>query len=385
MSKIIPYNTQTISSSDITSVVKTLKSEYLTQGPQNINLCEKIKKFVGINNVVLVNSASTALHIACLSLGLKKNDWLWTSANTFVASASCGLHCGAKVDLVDIDPFTNNICIKDLSKKLKISKKKNKLPKILVVVHFGGVPCEMKEIFKLSKKYNFKIIEDASHAFGSKYNNFKIGDCKYSDICVFSFHPIKTITTGEGGAILTKNKKISNKAMLLSNHGIERNINNKIKWLYDQKFLGYNFRLSDISASLGISQLNRINKLIKKREKVAEYYYKNLSSFPLILPPKIKNIKNSYHLFVVKFKKNNNKKNRNNFYNFMRKNNIHVQFHYIPLYRHTYFKKMHFKIKDFKNAENYFKCAISLPIYPNLNKTKLKRIIKTIRTFFYNN
>ena len=240
----------------------------------------------------------------------------------------------------------------------------------------------MDKIFKLSKKYKFQIIEDASHALGSVFKNSKIGDCKYSDFCIYSFHPIKTITTFEGGALLTKNSKLAQISEILSNQGIVRNINPKKKWVYDHKYLGFNFRLSDVAASLGISQLSRVKDFIKRRNKVAEFYYKNLSSLPLILPPKIKNIQNSFHLFVVKFKNNSKFSNRDNFYNYMRKNNVNVQFHYIPVYRHSYFKKMNFKLNEFKNMEEYFKTAISLPIYPNLTNKELKKICNLIKNYF---
>lgn len=379
--KIIPYNRQSINKLDINAVNAILKSEFLTQGPKNALFCDEIKKFTKSKYAVVLNSATSALHVACLSLNLRKNDYLWTSSNTFISSATSGIHCGAKIDLIDIDLNTGNLSVLDLEKKLIIAKKKKSLPKILVVVHFAGIPCDMKKIWHLSKKYNFKIIEDASHALGAKYYNSNIGNCRYSDICIFSFHPIKSITTFEGGAITTNSKSVYNFSKLLTNHGIIKNISKKKKWLYDQKILGFNFRLSDVSCALGISQIKRIKKFIKKRNYIAKFYSKNLKDLPLKLPKIDKNILSSYHLFVISLTDNK----RDNFFEFMSKHKIQLQYHYIPVYKHTFFKKkFKFKSINFPNMEYYYKHSISLPIFFDLNKKDLERIINLIKFFFKN-
>ena len=377
--QIIPYNKQNINSLDIKAINKVLKSKFLTQGPKNDIFCNEIKKFTKSRYAVVLNSATSALHVACLSLNLKKNDYLWTSCNTFVSSATSGIHCGAKIGLIDIDLNTGNLSVLDLEKKLKIAKRKKNLPKILVVVHFAGIPCDMKKIWNLSRKYHFKIIEDASHALGAKYYDSNIGNCRFSDICIFSFHPIKSITTFEGGAITTNSKSIYDFSKLLTNHGIIKNTDKKKRWLYDQKILGFNFRMSDVSCALGISQIQRIKRFIRKRNDIAKFYNQNLKGLPLKLPKIDKNIMSSYHLYVISFY--NNK--RDKFFKYMLKHKIHLQYHYIPLYRHTFFKKkFNFKTKNFTNMEYYYKHSISLPIFFDLNKRDLKKIVNLIKFFF---
>ncbi len=381
LKNLIPYNRQSINKSDIIEVNKVLKSSFLTQGPKNKIFCDKISKYTNSKYSLVLNSASSALQIACLAMNLSKKDILWTSANTFVSSATAGTHCGAKIDFIDIDPKTGNLSIENLESKLKFAKNKKSLPKILMVVHFAGIPCDMKKIKKLSNKYKFRIIEDASHALGSKYFGDNIGSCKYSDACIFSFHPIKSITTFEGGAITTNSKKIYHKSKLLSDHGIIRNISKKRKWLYDQKFLGFNFRLNDVSCAIGISQLSRLKKFIKERNKIASFYFKNLKNLPIDLPKIPHNFLSSFHLFVISIQDYN----RDNFYNYMLKKGIKLQYHYIPLYRQTYLKKM-YKVdkRNFKNMENYFNNSISLPIYVGLKKKDLIRITNEIKKFFNN-
>jgi len=382
LNEYIPYNKQSIDSSDLKAVNLALKSKYLTQGPKNKIFCKKITNYSKSKYAIVLNSATSALHVACLALDLKKNDVLWTSANTFISSATAGLHCGAKIDLIDIDLNTGNLSVRDLERKLIIAKKKNSLPKILVVVHFAGIPCDMIRIKKLSTKFNFKIIEDASHALGAKFNQEKIGNCKYSDACIFSFHPIKSITTFEGGSITTNSKKIYEKSKLISNHGIVKGINKKRKWLYDQKILGYNFRLSDVACALGISQIKKLDSFVKKRNKIANFYYNNLKNLPIKFAILQKGILSSFHLFVISFNQNC----RDDFYNFMLKEGIQLQYHYIPLYKHTFLKKnLKIKKKDFKNMEYYFKHSISLPLYVDLEKKNLIKIIKSTKKFFRQN
>ena len=384
---IIPYSKQSISKSDIKAVTKVLRSDYLTQGPKVLEFENRINKFVKSRFSVAVNSATSGLHLACLALGLKKGDWLWTSVNSFVASANCGLYCGAKIDLLDIDINDYNISINLLEKKLEEAKKNNKLPKIIIPVHFAGRPCKMREIFRLSKKYHFKIIEDASHALGAKINNKKIGACNFSSMTVFSFHPVKNITTAEGGIVTTNNKFLANKLKILRTHGINKNkkkflTKNPPPWFFEQVDLGFNYRMNDLEGALGISQLFKLNFFIKKSNQIANFYQKKLKDLPIILPSKDKNILNCYHLFPIRINIENSKKIRLKLFNFFKKKNIFVNVHYIPIHYHPYYAKMGFKRKDYPNLEKYYGSVMSLPIFPDIKKTQLEKIIKYLKIFF---
>jgi UDP-4-amino-4,6-dideoxy-N-acetyl-beta-L-altrosamine transaminase len=383
---VIRYSRQTIDNSDIQSVSKTLKSDWLTTGP-NIGIFENdICKKVSVKYGVAVNSATSALHIACKALGLSSGDNLWTSSNSFIASANCGLYCGAKVDLVDIDLDTQNISITKLKEKLINSKKKD-LPKILIPVAFAGQSCEMKKIYELSKKFNFKIIEDASHALGAKYFNHSVGSCKYSDITVFSFHPVKMITTGEGGIALTNNLKFSNKMKDLRSHGVQqikkKNFrNSKRPWMFYQNDLGFNYRMTDIQASLGISQLKKLKKFVSKRNRIAKFYNEELKNLPLQLPLIKKNNYSSFHLYVVQVLKNKKKINRDTLYKKLHNLGIYTNIHYIPIYIHPYYKKIGFKKKFFLNNNIYFSRALSLPIYPLIKKKELNKVVNSLKKIF---
>ena len=304
---MIPYSRQNINSKDILEVKKILKSNYLTQGEKVPKFEKLVSKFTKSNYAVAVNSASSALHIACVALNIKKNDIVWTVPNTFVASANCAIHCGAIVDFVDIDPNNWNISISELEKKLRLAKRKNKLPKLLIPVHFAGLPTEQEKIWKLSKKYKFKIIEDASHSIGAKYKNELSGSCKWSDITVFSFHPVKIITTGEGGMALTNNKKLAEKMRILRTNGISQlnflfKKNKILPWYYEHITPGFNYRMNDISAALGISQFKRLKKFVKKRNLIALKYKKYFRGLPLKFQKIDKNFYSSYHLFPIQFK-----------------------------------------------------------------------------------
>ncbi len=385
---MISYSRQAIDKKDINSVQKVLKSNFLTQGPVVPKFEKKISKFVKSKYAVAVNSATSGLHIACLSLGLKKGEILWTTPNSFVASSNCALYCGAKVDFVDINLDDFNICHKKLEIKLKTAKKKNELPKILVVVHFAGNPCNLKYIKNLSKKYKFKILEDASHALGSKYDNKKIGNCQYSNATIFSFHPVKPITTAEGGMVTTNDKKTFEKLILFRNHGITRNVKkfkNKEKnsWNYEQLELGYNYRMNDLEAALGISQLSKLNNFNKIRNKVANIYNTNFKNLSLKTQKIDKNNFSSYHLFVIYI--TSNKKNiRKKLFEYFRKNKILVNIHYIPIHSQPYYKKLGFKIGQFENSETYYKKALSLPIHPLLKIRDIKKIIKIVKKYLKN-
>ena len=380
---MIPYSRQIIDKKDINNIVKTLKSNLVTTGPKVPEFENKIKNFVGAKYSVAVNSATSALHLACISLALKKGDWLWTTPISFVASANCGLYCGAKIDFVDIDKNTYNICVKKLEQKLKKAKIKKKLPKIIVIVDLAGFPCDFNEIKRLSKIYKFKILEDASHALGAKYYGKNIGNGKFADISVFSFHPVKIITTLEGGIATTNNKKLFQKMEMLRSHGITRDkkkfVNiNKNHWYYEQQLLGYNYRMNDIEASLGISQLSKIKKFFKIRTYVKNFYDKHLQNLPLTLPPNDKNKTSSMHLYIVRVK-NITKYERDKIILKLKKKGIGVNIHYIPIHYQPFFKKLGFRKGMFPESEKYFESAISLPIHPGINNKDLIKIIKNIK------
>ena len=379
----INYSKHNISKKDIKSVIKVLKSDFLTQGPSVKFFEKKIKKIVSAKYAFAVNSATSGLHVACMSIGISKNDVVWTSPNSFVASSNCALYCGAKIDFVDIDLKNYNLCPTKLENKLKSTKKKN-LPKAIVLVHFAGYATNLERIKRLSKKYNFKIIEDASHALGGKYKNSYIGNCQFSDVCVFSFHPVKSITTGEGGLITTNSKKISAKINLFRNHGINRDkkflLNKTLKINhYEQIELGFNYRMSDIEAALGISQANRLTKFIHKRMSVAKFYDKELINLPIQKPIFSKD--SSWHLYVILLKNNSIRKK---LFEFLKKKKINCQIHYIPIHIHPYYKKIGFKKKDFPNSVEYYERCLSLPIFFDLKFSAQKKIISLIKKFFLN-
>ncbi len=387
MIKKIPYSRQTISKEDISSVTKVLKSDFITRGPLNQKFENKIKNYVGSKYCLTTNSATSSLYIACKSLDLKKGDIVWTSANSFASSANCAALCGAKVDFIDIDLENYNISVKNFERKLKIAAKKNKLPKIVIPVHYAGFPCDMEKIFKLKKKYKFRIIEDASHAIGSVYNKFKVGSSIHSDLTVFSFQAVKVITTGEGGSITTNDKKLYEKIKLLREHGITKNKKNfKLKknsqypWYYEQIDLSFNFILPDINAALGLSQLKKIDQNIDKREKLVNYYKKKLSKNNIKLLNIPKNIRSAHHLLpaIYNFR---SLKHKANFFKFMSKNNIFLQVLYIPIYKHPFYKKMKFKIKDFKNTEFFYKNIFSLPLHLQISKKDIDYICLKINNW----
>ena len=385
---MIPYSRQFLFSKDIKKVTKVLKSDYLTQGQEVPKFEKELSNFCKSKYALVVNSATSALHLTCLALDLKPNDYLWTVPITFVASANCGLYCGAKVDLVDIDKNTFNIDINSLEKKLKSAKKRNKLPKIVIPVHFAGNPCDLKKLSQLSKKYRFKIVEDASHALGSKYLDKNIGDNTFSDATIFSFHPVKPITSGEGGAVVCKDKKIYQKIKMLREHGIVKDKKffglkkNVQPWYYEQQQLGFNYRMSDISAALGNSQLSHLKLFLKKRNQIAKIYENKLNKNYISFQKIQKNCYSSRHLFIIKLAKRFHKK----MFNYLRKNKIYVQIHYIPIYKQPYYKKnFNFKKENFPNSEKYYSQAISIPIFFNLSIKKQYQVIKLINSFFSKN
>ena len=370
----IPYSRQLIDRSDISAVSKVLKSDFLTTGPQVNNFEKKLENFFGSKYASVVNSATSALHLACMALDLTKKDTVWTTPISFVASSNCAIYCGAKVDFVDINEKTFNLCEEKLEHKLK-NTPKNKLPAIVIVVHLSGHPVNLKKIKNLSKKYKFKIIEDASHAVGSVYQKNLIGNCKFSDVCIFSFHPIKIITTGEGGALLTNSKNIFKKFSLLRSHGIDKSVkSNDNPWYYDQVSLGYNYRMNEIEAALGTSQLIKLNKFVSERNKIAKIYKLNLNLKKIKYQHLIENCKSSMHLFIIRVSASK----RMLIYNELKKNKIYTNLHYIPIYRHSFYKQYKIKYENFENAEQYYKEAISIPLYCGLKKRTQMKIIKII-------
>mgnify|MGYP001307742434 CR=1 FL=1 len=381
---MIRYAEQEIKDDDIKSVVRVLKSKFLTTGPIIEKFENKISKKFDCKFSVTSNSASSSLILACKALGLKKNDLVWTTPITFVSTANAAIHCGASIDYVDIDKDSYLISPKQLEKKLIQSKRKNKLPKIVIPVHLSGNPCDMKNIYELSKEYKFKIIEDASHAIGSKIDKHKIGSCKYSDITVFSFHPVKVITTGEGGISCTNSKKLYLNMKSNRSHGIlreKKDINSQTKyWFYEQKTLGYNFRMNEIQASLGLTQLNKLNRFLEKRHQISKFYYKRFKNLPIKFQLIEKNNISSTHLFIIKI----DKKLKTRFFDYMKSKKIGVNFHYMPIFLHKYFKKE--KVSEYKKnfpvSFDYYQSAISIPMHTNLTKKNLNYISSTIKKFF---
>lgn len=384
--KIIPYGRQNISKKDIDEVVKVLKSDYLTQGPVTVKFEKAIASYTNSDFGVSVSSATAALHISCLALGLKKDDLVWTSPITFVASANCAVYCGAKVDFVDIDPKTYNISIKALTEKLEVAKAQNKLPKIIIPVHLSGQSCDMLGIHKLSKKYNFKIIEDASHGIGGKYMGEPIGNCKYSDITVFSFHPVKIITTGEGGMCTTNDPKIANRLCLFRSHGITRHENEMTKksdgpWYYQQIELGFNYRMTDINAALGLSQLDRLDEFISKRHSIAQKYDIAFTDKPLITPYQHQDNYSSYHLYIIRLKNSLGDLNKLNLFKYLRESGILVNLHYIPVYQQPFYQNLGYNSEDYPESEKYYEEALSIPIHTLLKDEEQDFVIESVLNF----
>lgn len=382
---MIPYGRQEITEADISAVVDVLRSDFLTQGPVVPAFENKISKYCNVKNAVAVNSATSALHLACLSLGVTTDDIVWTSPITFVASANCALYCGAAIDFVDIDPKTYNICPKKLEKKLSEAENNGCLPKVVIPVHLAGQSCDMESIFNLSKKYGFHIVEDASHAIGGNYKNQKIGSCEYSDITVFSFHPVKIITTGEGGVAVTQSEELDSKMKLLRSHGITRNETEMNKkpdgdWYYQQIALGYNYRMTDIQAALGISQLERIDEFISARRSIAKIYDKELSKLPLDIPWQHPDTESAYHLYILRLKENEIKKSHKQVFAELRNLGVGVNLHYIPVYHHPYYKILGFNYGHCRESEAYYRNAISIPMYPGLSEEMLSQVIDAVTT-----
>ena len=388
--EFIPYGRQNITDKDIDAVVNVLKSDYLTQGPKVPEFEDAIKEHCNVKYALAMNSATSALHAACLALDVGKDDIVWTTPITFVASANCALYCGATVDFVDIDPKTYNLSTQALKQKLEAAKEKGQLPKVVIPVHLSGQPCDMRSIFRLSKEYGFSIIEDASHAIGGKYEDEPIGNCQYSDITIFSFHPVKIITTAEGGVATTNNKDLARKMDLLRSHGITRDTELMTNepdgpWYYQQIDLGFNYRMTEMQAALGVSQIERLQSITDRRHEIAKRYNEKLANLSVTVPFQIEESYSGLHLYVIRLKLDDIKATHLEVFNALRKANIGVNLHYIPVHLQPYYQKhFGFKIGDFPEAEQYYKEAISLPLYPDLTEEQQDYIVKTLEGMLKN-
>jgi len=380
MTTMIPYGRQDINQADIDAVIEVLRSDFLTQGPVVPAFENAVATYCGTKHAIAVNSATSALHIACLALGLKKGDVVWTTPITFVASANCALYCGASVDFVDIDPKSYNISVDCLKEKLVKAGIAGILPKVVIPVHLCGQSCDMAAIHALSQKYDFKIIEDASHAIGGRYNNEPIGNCHYCDITVFSFHPVKIITTGEGGMAISNDHQLANRMRLLRSHGITTDLANmharphQELWNYQQIDLGFNYRMTDIQAALGLSQIQRLDEFVAKRHNIAIRYDQLFSDYPVLTPWQHSDSYSSYHLYVIRLKFDKINQTQRQVYDALRASEILVNLHYIPVYRQPYYEQMGFVAGYSLEAEKYYSEAISIPIYPGLKDIDLNHI-----------
>ena len=382
--KIIPYGRQDINQADIDAVVEVLRSDFLTQGPVVPAFEKAVSTYCGAQHAVAVNSATSALHIACLALGVGKDDSVWTTPITFVASANCALYCGATVDFVDIDPRTYNLSVERLAEKLAQAEKSGCLPKVVIPVHLCGQPCDMAGIYALSQQYGFKVIEDASHAIGGKYKDEFIGNCRYSDITVFSFHPVKIITTGEGGMALTNDEALEKRLRLLRSHGISSNLLDMQPrpageiWNYQQIELGFNYRMTDIQAALGLSQIIRLNSFVERRHRIAERYDNELAELPIKSPWQNPDSYSAYHLYPIRIKVNECRKTQRQIYDVMQLSGINVNLHYIPVYRQPYYEVMGFKAGYCPEAEQYHQEVLSIPMYPTLTDAEQTKVIQVL-------
>ncbi len=382
--QMIPYGKQDISQDDINAVVRVLRSDFLTQGPVVPEFEKRVATYCGAKHAQAVNSATSALHIACMALGLGQGDWLWTSPITFVASANCGLYCGAQVDFVDIDPRTYNLCPVALERKLLSAQTNGKLPKVVVAVHLAGQPCNMKALHTLAQRFGFKLIEDASHAIGGCYEGEPIGSCRYSDITVFSFHPVKVITTAEGGMVLTQSDALAQRMALFRSHGITRDPEQMTRapdgpWYYQQIELGYNYRMTELQAALGVTQMQRLDMFVSRRHALAKRYDEALTDLPVVTPWQHPDGYSGLHLYVVRLKLDQIKSTHVEVFEKLRALGVGVNLHYIPVHLQPFYQQMGFKLGDFPEAERYYSEAISLPMYPLLTDAQQDAVVSTLK------
>ncbi|MEQ7871406.1 UDP-4-amino-4,6-dideoxy-N-acetyl-beta-L-altrosamine transaminase [Chromohalobacter salexigens] len=381
---MIPYGRQDIQPQDIEAVIAVLHSDFLTQGPAVPRFETQVAEKVGARHALAVNSATSALHIACLALGLSEGDWLWTSPITFVASANCGCYCGAQVDFVDIDPHTYNLCPKALEAKLKDAEQEGRLPKVVVAVHLCGQPCDMQAIHELAQRYGFKIIEDASHAIGGKYQGEYIGNGRYSDVTVFSFHPVKIITTAEGGMALTNDRGLAERMDLLRSHGVTRNPELMTQeadgpWYYQQVDLGFNYRMTELQAALGVSQLKRLDDYVARRNALAARYDELLAELPVTTPWQHPDSYSGRHLYVIRLQHERLSVSHREVFEALREQGVGVNLHYIPVHTQPYYRAMGFQSGDFPEAERYYTEAISVPLFPTMTEAQQDEVIEALK------
>ena len=381
---MIPYGRQDITQADIDAVVSVLQSDFLTQGPMVPRFEQSVAQHVGASHALAMNSATSALHVACLALGLGNGDWLWTTPITFVASANCGLYCGARVDFVDIDPRTYNLCPQALARKLEQAERDGKLPKVVVAVHLCGQPCDMLAIHALAQRYGFKVIEDASHAIGGKYQGEFIGNCRYSDITVFSFHPVKIITTAEGGIALTNDAELANRMALLRSHGITRDPAQMTHesdgpWYYQQIDLGFNYRMTELQAALGVTQMERLDQYVARRHQLARRYDDLLAGLPVTTPWQHPDSYSGLHLYVIRLQLGKITKTHSQVFEALRERGIGVNLHYIPVHTQPYYQRMGFGVGDFPEAERYYAEAISLPMFQTLREEQQRQVTAALQ------
>jgi len=380
---MIPYGRQDINQQDIDAVIAVLQSDWITQGPAIARFEQAVADYCGVTYAVAVTSATAALHIACLAADLGPGDWLWTSPNTFVASANCGLYCGAQVDFVDIDPNTYNLSVDALERKLIVAEKLGKLPKIVVPVHLAGQSCEMVRIRALAHQYGFTVLEDASHAIGAQYQGIPVGNCQFSDMAVFSFHPVKIITTGEGGMVLTNRADLYERLTRLRTHGITRDEQlmtapSQGPWYYQQLELGLNYRMTDLQAALGASQMQRLDPFVTRRRQLAARYDELLANLPVTLPWQHPDSLSSWHLYVIRLRLSHIQQSHCQVFEALRQQGIGVNLHYIPVHTQPYYQQLGFTWGDFPEAEQYYREAISIPLYYGLTEEKQTTVVQCL-------
>ncbi|MDP4528339.1 UDP-4-amino-4,6-dideoxy-N-acetyl-beta-L-altrosamine transaminase [Alkalimonas delamerensis] len=378
---MIPYGRQHITAEDIAAVQAVLQSDFLTQGPVVPAFEQQFCALTGARYAVAVNSATSALHLACLALGVKPGSRVWTSPISFVASANCARYCGASVDFVDVEPDSGNLCLASLRQKLEEARLKDALPEVVIAVHLAGLSCDMQQLHHLAAEFDFRIIEDASHAVGAAFLEQPVGSCQYSDITVFSFHPVKIITTAEGGMALTNEPNLARQLQLLRSHGISRDPDEMTEpahgpWYYQQLQLGYNYRMTDLQAALGLSQSQRLNAIIEKRQQLAARYQQHLVGAALDCPIVPNGSLCSYHLFIVRL---HDKTRRKAVFEALRQAGIGVNVHYIPIHTQPYYQQLGFDWGDFPNAEDFYERIISLPLYPELTESEQDYIVATLK------
>jgi UDP-4-amino-4,6-dideoxy-N-acetyl-beta-L-altrosamine transaminase len=389
---MIPYGRQDISAEDIDAVTEVLRSDWLTQGQAGPRFEQAMAAYCGSRNAIAVSNATAALHIACLAFDLGPGDYLWTTPNTFVASANCALYCGASVDFVDIDPRTYNMSVPALTEKLEAANAQGRLPKIVVPVHFAGQSCEMREIRSLADHYGFRIIEDASHAVGGEYLGRKVGSCDYGDTTIFSFHPVKIITTGEGGMALTNDPKLAERLSYLRTHGIIRpaqrpdeaqdgqrvNEERNGPWMYEQIELGLNYRMTDIQSALGSSQLTRLDPFVARRRELAARYDRLLAKLPVTCPWQHPDTNSAWHLYVIRLHRNEIKLSRREVFDALRAAGIGVNVHYIPVHTQPYYRRLGFEPGMFPEAESYYEDAITLPLFSRMTNDEQDVVVAAL-------